>query len=146
MVRRNELFQRWISQPTEANKNRYRRFRNKVTQLIRHAKQSAHEKNLGKTPTSSIIYRSHKTFEKKSNDPTLRDPEKLNEYFETIGPLSSPKKAKQRNDIKMDRVENSIVLLKTNETEVTKKFKLMRNKKVVVMMELVTKFWNAPHQ
>ena len=72
-VRKSEIFQRWISQPTE--EKRYRRFRNKVTQLIRHAKQSAHEKILTKNPTSSIS-RTLKAFEK-SNDSTLPDPEKL---------------------------------------------------------------------
>ena len=94
----------------------------------------------GKPQHRALFTCPSKLLEKKSNDPTLRDPEKLNEYFEMTGPLSSSKIAKQHNDIKMDRVENSIVLLKTNETEVTKKFKLMRNKKVVAMMELVTKF------
>ena len=41
----------------------------------------------------------------------------------------SSKRAMQQNDIKMDRVVNSIVLLCTNETVVSKIFKLMQNKK-----------------
>ena len=110
MIRRNELFQRWISQPTVETKNRCRRFRNKVTQLICHAKQLTREKSVGKSPTWRRNYRSLKALEKKSNEPTLLDPEQLNEQFATISPLLTSKIAKQHNDIKMDRASNSIVL------------------------------------
>ena len=47
MLKKNELLQRWISQSTEVEKKRYRRFLNIVTQLIRFAKQFAHQKILG---------------------------------------------------------------------------------------------------
>ena len=102
--------------------------------MIRHAKQSAHEKFLGENPTSRSIYRSFKVFKKKSNDPTLPDPEKPTEYFATIGPLLSSKITMQHIDTKMDGIVNNVVLLNANETEVTKNIKLMRNKTVVAMI------------
>ena len=128
MIRNNEFFQRWMSQPTEETKNRYRRFRNKVTQLICHVKQSTCEKSLGKNTTSRPNYRSLKGLEKKSNEPTLLDPEQLNEQFATIGPLLFSKIAKQHNDIKIDRA-SKIIVEQFKKTEVIKLIKLMRNKK-----------------
>ena len=53
----------------------------------------------------------------------------MNQYFLSIGLLLSSKIAMQHNDIKKDRVVNSMVLIITNKTELTKMIKLMRNKK-----------------
>ena len=99
LIWRNEFSQRWISQPTEENKNRFGWFRKKVTQLIRHPTQSFWEKFLETNTTSRSICRPHKVFIKKSNYSTLSDPAKMNEDFATSGPLFF-QKAMQDDDQK----------------------------------------------
>ena len=94
------------------------------------SKQSAHEKILEKNTKSRNIYSSVKAFKKKPNDPNLPDPENLNKYLATIGPLIFQKVAMQHKDKKMDNVKNSMVLLNRNETEVTKTIKIMKNQKI----------------
>ena len=50
----------------------------------------------------------------------------------------------QHNETKLDRAVDSMVLLNTNETEVTKIIEILME--LVALMELVTKFWSAIHQ
>ena len=82
-----------------------------------------------------------------SNDLTPPDLQKIEGIVRNDSLFLSSKLGMQHNDIKMDRVMNSMVLLNTKETEVTIKIQTyQKQKKVLAKMELATKFRNAAQQ
>ena len=61
ITERDILFQQWINDPKQGNKQVYRRQHNLVTSLVSSAKRSCNYQTLGVNPTAKIIYRTLKT-------------------------------------------------------------------------------------
>ena len=71
MRRRDKLFQRMICNPTEENKENYRKLRNEVTHSIRCAKRDYNYEKLAKNPSMKKLYQVLKN-EKHNYQPPLK--------------------------------------------------------------------------
>ena len=123
------MFQKWIAEPTIENQTRYKQIRNKVTNLIRNGKRDDNFKKLGKNPSPKIIYRTLKTCKRKDNTIDLPNLDDLNDYFVSIGPKLSAKFNSEKSSCNIRNNEKTMVLHQTNESEVTKILRKMKNKK-----------------
>ena len=85
---------------------------------------------MGANPSSKTIYRTLKSL-KVSQQPTqtVPDANSLNEYFTSIGPLLSSKHHQTNAKMKYNCIEKSMVLQKTDNLEVMKVIKELKNKK-----------------
>ena len=88
ITKRDILFEQWIKDPKQENRESYRRQRNLVTYLISNAKRACNYQKLGINPTTKTIYRTLKKHSAKNQDSVpSQDIETLNKYFTftTIG-------------------------------------------------------------
>ena len=130
IVKRDELFQKWIKSPTTDSERAYKTFRNKVTSLIRSEKKNANIKKLGPTPTSKMIYKSLKTFKQQQQKPRkMPDLENLNNHFASVGTLLSSKLQSIPFNYESRKILNSMVIHPTDHLEVSKIIKQLKNKK-----------------
>ena len=60
MTKRKDLFHKWVSDPSDFNMETYGKQRNLVTSVIRNAKREAIFNKLGKTPSTTTMYRTLK--------------------------------------------------------------------------------------
>ena len=118
--RRNKFFQRMICNPTEENKEEYRKIRNEVTHSIRCAKRDYNYEKLGKNPTMKKLYQVLKS-EKHTYQPPLKTPnaETFNQYFSKIGEKLA-KNLDKTEPRKFERLQSTMVLATTNEQEIKK--------------------------
>ena len=58
--KRDKLFQKRVSDPTDENHRLYKKQRKNVTAIIRKAKKDNHSKKFGSNPTAKTIYRTLK--------------------------------------------------------------------------------------
>ena len=61
IVKRNNLFEKWIQNPAKTNRERYKNARDNVTNLIREEKRNKNFQKLGESPTPKQIYKTLKT-------------------------------------------------------------------------------------
>ena len=128
--KRDRLYQIWLDNSSTENRERYRQFRNYVTQVIRESKREENFRKLGNNPTAKTIYKTLMTV-KKQQQPhsSLPDLEDLNKYFASIGSILSSNLPKVTNSDTIQQVENTMVVYPTNASEVTSIIKKMKNKK-----------------
>ena len=100
--RKNKLFYKYKSHPTETNKNQYKKYKNILTTILRHEKKlyysnkfSTHYKDIKQTwkVINNILNSNHNTnkiSKMKTDNIVEEDPriiaEKFNNYFANIGP------------------------------------------------------------
>ena len=127
--KRDRLYQIWLDNSSTENRDRYRQFRNYVTQIIRESKREENFCKLGNNPTAKTIYKTLMTV-KKQQQPhsSLPDSEDLNKYFASIGSILSSNLPKVTNSDTIQQVENTMVVYPTNASEVTSIIKKMKNK------------------
>ena len=130
ITKRDKLFQKWINDPNETNRSAYRKQRNEVTQKIRAAKRDANLKRLGHQPTPKTIYNTLKQQKRQERSiPQTPSSEILNNYFTSIGPALSSEIPIQKRKCKIERIKRTMVLSHTNEDEVSKVLRKLKNKK-----------------
>ena len=90
MKKRDRLYQIWLDNSSTENRERYRHFRNYVTQLIRESKREETFRILEKNSTAKTIYKTLVTV-KKQQQPhsSLPDLEDLKKYLAAIGSILS---------------------------------------------------------
>ena len=128
--KRDKLFQKWVSNPSDENHRLYKTQRNNVTAIIRKAKRDDNFKKLGSNPTAKSIYRTLKTH--KNEVLGLQDyPElnSLNKHFATIGSRLPSKLPIENLTLNMPANENSMVIFPTDELEIGKIISNLKNKK-----------------
>ena len=125
----DRLYQIWLDNSSTENRERYRQFRNYVTQIIRESKREENFRKLGNNPTAKTIYKTLMTVKKQQqHHSSLPDLEDLNKYFASIGSILSSNLPKVTNSDTIQQVENTMVVYPTNASEVTSKIKKMKNK------------------
>ena len=130
IVKRDELFQKWIKSPTRDNERAYKTFGNKVTSLIRSEKKNANVKKLGPTTTSKMIYKTQKTFKQQQQNPQkMPDLENRNKNFASVGTLLSSKLQSIPFNYESRNILKSMVIHSTAHLEVSKIIKQLKNKK-----------------
>ena len=127
-AKRNKMFHKWIAERTIEIQTRYKQIRIKVTNLIS-GKKDDNFKKLGKNPNSNMIYRILRTRKRKDNANELPDVDDLNDYFVSIGPKLSAKFNNKKSCYNIRNNDKATVLHQTNESEVTKILKKLKNKK-----------------
>ena len=85
IVKRINLFEKWIHNPAKTNRERYKNERNNVTNLIRKEKRNENFQKLGENPTPKQIYKTLKTKKNQAQNTNLPDVEILNNYFLSVG-------------------------------------------------------------
>ena len=126
--KRDKLFQKWIEDPSDDNRSKYKAIRNKITKEIKNAKREHNFCKLGTNPTVKKIYSSLKSHKMK-NQPNHERPSvhTLNDYFTQIGPILSNKINVSYED-EIPRNLTSMVLTETTPNEVSKILKTLKNK------------------
>ena len=128
--KRNLLFQKWIKDPSEQNRQALKNLRNEIRGLIRNAKREQNFKELGSNPSSKTIYKKlkYKNVQKQQVHGSL-DANKMNKHFATIGQTLSSNIPHTDFTSNIKTVENSMVLNKTNIDEITAILKKLKNKR-----------------
>ena len=129
LCKRDELYQKYIDNPCDDNKNKYKSYRNKVTHMIREAKRNDNFKKLGKNPDSKTIYETLGMKKLQQQNSNLPDLEVMNEYFANIGSKLSSKMLEIQAKSVIDRLEKTMFVHQTNASEVTKVIRQMKCKK-----------------
>ena len=130
ITKRNALFQKWILSPTEENHIAYKTIRNKVTKLINTEKRQANYDALGQNPSPKKIYATLKSKTRQSGmDQFAPDADAINEYFANIGSVLAADIKPIDNNIKSNRVRDTMVITPTDTQEVAKILKHLKNKK-----------------
>ena len=112
--KRDELFQNWVKNPSDQTREKYRKFRNKVTSMIREAKREANFKRLGENPSSKTIYRTLKTH----NNPAVSlAADELNSFFSTVGEKIAGDIQRDSYQSSIRKIEKTMVLKQTDEVE-----------------------------
>ena len=128
--KRDRLFKQWIENPTEENRLVYKKSRNNVTRLIRQEQREDNFRKLGKNPTPKQIYKTLKTKKSENEDlKQLPELEKLNDFFASVGPSLANNIKSSHCVWKIEKVLSSMVLHPTNEHEISKILRQMKNKK-----------------
>ena len=124
------MFEKWINNPSTEYQEKYKTITDKVSALIREGKKEVNYRKIGKNPSAKYFYRTLKAIKcnQKSSPPVI-DPDIKNEVFVSIGPrLSSQLPVVDRN-INITRVSKTMFLQPTDQWEVSKILKQMKNKK-----------------
>ena len=130
ITRRNTLFVKWIINLSTENQERYKTITNKVSALTREAKKEKKYRKLGKDPTAKCIYRTLKAINcNQESSPPVIDPDIMNDFFFSIGPKLSSKLPVVDPNINITRVPKTMFLQPTDQWEVAKILKQMKNKK-----------------
>ena len=128
--KRDKLFQKWVSTPTDENHRSYKKLRNNVTAINRKAKRDDNFKKLGSNPTAKPIYRTLKTHKNEvvgfQEYPELNS---LNKHSATIGSRLSSKLPMKNLTLNMPANKNSMVIFPTDELEIGKIISNLKNKK-----------------
>ena len=120
LLKQDQLYQKWIDNPCDDYRKKYKSYRYEVTHMIRESKKTDNFKKLGKNPDSKTIYKTlgmKKRHQQVSNFPDL---EVLNEFFANICSKLSAKLPELQIKTDNDRLEKTIVVHQTNASEVTK--------------------------
>ena len=124
--KRDELFQNWVKNPSDQTREKNRKFRNKVTSMIREAKREANFKRLGENPSSKTIYRTLKTH----NNPAVSlAADELNSFFSTVGEKIAGDIQRDSYQSSIRKIEKTMVLKQTDEVEIGKILNNLKNKK-----------------
>ena len=111
ITRRNTLFQKWINNPSTENREKYKTIRNKVSVLIRDAKKEVNYRKIGKDPSAKCIYRTLKAIKcNQESSPPVIDPDIMNDFFVSIGPMLSSKLPVVDQNINITRVSKTLFL------------------------------------
>ena len=132
MVKRDCLFRKWVENPKSKNHIEYKNQRNVVTQKIRLAKKEANFKKLGPNPSPKHIYRTlkaKKLQQMQHHCTVLPDLDHLNNYFVSVGQILSSKLPTTENNAKIANNKETMFVYPTDEFEVAKILKNMKNKK-----------------
>ena len=129
LLKRNQLFQKWIDNPCDDYRKKYKSYRNKVTHMIREAKRTDNCKKLGKNPDSKTVYKTLGMKKRQQQVSNLPDLEVMNEYFANTGSKLSSKLPEIQIKTDIDRIEKTMVVHQTNASEVTKIIREMKCKK-----------------
>ena len=131
ITRRNTLFEKWINNPSTENHTKYKTVRNKVSALIREAKKEVNHRKIGKDPSAKCIYRTLKVIKcNQESSPPAIAPDIMNVFFVSIGPMLSSKMPVVDHNINITRVSKTMFLQPTDQWEVVKILKQMRNRKI----------------
>ena len=130
IAKRNKLFEKWTNNPSTENQEKYKTMRNKASALIREAKKEVNYRKIGKDPSSKCISRTLKAIkcDQESSSPVI-DPDIMNDFFVSIGPMLSSKLPVVDHNINITRVSKTLFLQPTDQWEVAKILKQMKNKK-----------------
>ena len=129
LLKRDQLYQKWIDNPCDDYRKKYKSYRNKVTHMIREAKRTDNFKKLGKNPDSKTVYKTLGMKKRQQQVSNLPDLEVMNEYFANIGSKLSSKLPEIQIKTDIDRLEKTMVVHQTNASEVTKIIREMKCKK-----------------
>ena len=130
ITRRNKLFEKWINIPSTENQKKYKTIRKKVSALVREAKKEVNYRKIGKDPSAKCIYRTLKAIKcnQESSSPVI-DPDIMNDFFVSIGPMLSSKLLVVDHNINITRVSKTMFLQSTDQWKVAKILKQLKNKK-----------------
>ena len=124
------MFEKWINNPSTENKKSIKTIRNKVSALIREAKKEVSYRKNGKNPSDNCIYRTLKAIKcNQESGPPVIDPDSMNEFFVSIGPMLSFKLPVVDTNINITRVSKTMFLQLTDQWEVVKYLKQTKNEK-----------------
>ena len=130
ITRRNTLFEKWIKNPSTENQEKYKTIRNKVSALIRKAKKEVNYRKIGKDPSAKCIYRTLKAIKcNQESSPPVIDPDIMNDFFVSIGPMLSFKLPVVDPNIILTRMSKTMFLQPTDQWKVAKIWIHMKNKK-----------------
>ena len=98
--------------------------------LIREAKKEVNYRKIGRNPSAKCIYRTLKAIKcNQESSPLVIDPDIMNDLFVSIGPMLSSKLPVVDPNINLTRVSKTMFLQPTDQWEVAKFLKQMKNKK-----------------
>ena len=83
--KRDQLYQKWIDNPCDEHRQKYKSYRNKGTHMRREAKRNDSFKTLSKSPDSKTIYKTLGMKKWQQQVSNLPDLEVMNNYFANIG-------------------------------------------------------------
>ena len=104
------------------------------------AKRSESKKTRRKSQSKTNFITLKSRTNQEGNNLLLPDPKVLNEHFASIGALLSAKIYEQNENDHFQDDDRTMFLYPTDQTEVGKIIKQMKNKNVLIMMESPTKF------
>ena len=111
VTKRNELFHKWVSDPSDFERETYKKQRNLVTSVIRNAKREANFNKLGKNPSTTTMYRTLKCQTRSNQSRDLKiDIDELNKFFTSIGPELSRQVPKPHHTIDHPCFDKTMVL------------------------------------
>ena len=89
VTKSTHLFHTWVTNPTNSNRDAYRKHRNSVTSMIRNAEREAIFEKLATNPCTWTIHRTLKNQTRNSQPCEMKvDINKSNEFFTSTGPKS----------------------------------------------------------
>ena len=105
LLNRDQLYQKWIDNPCDDYRKKYKSYRNKVTHMIREAKRADNFEKLGEKPDSKTNYKTLGMKKRQQQVSNLPDLEVMNEYFANIGSKLSSKLFEIQIKTDIDRLE-----------------------------------------
>ena len=127
---RNTLFEKWINNPSTENQEKHKTIKSTVSALIREAKKEVNYRKIGKNPSAKCIYRTLKAIRSnQESGPPVIDPDIMSEFFVSTGPMLSSKLPVVDSNSNITRVSKAMFLQPTDQWEVAKVLKQMKNKK-----------------
>ena len=132
IVKRNNLFEEWIQNPTKTNRERYKNARKNVTKLIRKEQRNEKFQNL-ENPTPKQIYKTLKlTKNQAQNTNNPPDVEILNNYFLSVGSFLSKKVQEKSSTFPIEIQPKTMLLGETNEQEIFKNLCKRKNEECML--------------
>ena len=130
ITRRNTLFEKWKNIPSTENQEKDKTISNKVSALIKEAKKEVNCRKIGNDPSAKCIYRTLKAIKcNQESSPPVIEPDIMNDFFVSIGPMLSSKLPVVDPNINITRVSKTMFLQPTDQWEVAEILKQMKNKK-----------------
>ena len=115
------MFEKWIKNPFTKNQEKYKTIRNKVSALTRETKKEKNYRKNGKDTSAKCIYRTLKAIKcNQESSPPVIDPNIMNEFFVSIGPMLSSKLHVVDTNINITTVSKTMFLQSTNQWEIAK--------------------------
>ena len=98
--------------------------------MIREAKKEVNCRKIGKDSSAKCIYSTLKAIKcNQESSPPVMDPDILNDFFVSIGPMLSSKLPVVDPKVNITRVSKTVFLQPTDQGEFAKTLKQMKNKK-----------------
>ena len=109
--RRNTWLEKWIINPSTENQEKYKTIRDKVTALIGEARKKVNYRKFEKDPSAKCNNRTLKAIKRnQESSPPVIDPDIMNEFFFSIGPMLSSKLPVVDTNINITRVSKTMFL------------------------------------